>query len=1117
MNYRIGLDIGIASVGWAVLEEDESGDIKRIADLGARTFNPAENLKDGSSLTVERRQARGARRTLRRKKARIEKAKKLVLRCLLSQDNKYKVDFNLLYENKENIYELRSKALDEKISNEQLAKILLAILKHRGYKSNSKSEEVKDKESGKVLSALSNHTKRMNEKSWRTIGEYVFKDKEVFYELVGEREIFVARNKSGNYKNTFKRSELEKEIRIILEKQKEFGNKDITKDFEDKYLEIFNSQLDFDSGPNEPSPYRSLYKVGDCTFEPNEKRAPKASWTFSDYSFLQKVNNLKIVDEANNTYQVTNQNLIDLKKYFQSKKDISFKNIRQILKLDEKFKFNYLDYRKKERRDKKGNILPEKDPEETRFMANPSYEILKTLGVEKKDFNVELVDNIAYCLAMFKTDDNRLNAFEDLKIDISEEVKNELLKLSVSKFGFLSIKAMKKILPFFEKGERYDIACLSAGYNHSQFSSQKSKKINPNSEEIKNELAVLTSPVVKRSVSQTIKVVNAIINKYGSPKAINIELTREMSKNWEDRQKIKKNQEEREKRNQEYVNVLKENGILKPTGQEIIKYRLYEEQFGKCAYSQKSLEAEFGNLKNLLQNNNTQIDHIIPFSKCFDDSLNNKVLVLTSENQNKKNRLPYEYFGYDEERWNKFVDYVNSLNISIKKKQNLFKKSISEEEEKELNSRALNDTKHASKFMMNLFENHLEFSQFAGKKPVRAVNGSMTSYLRKIWGLSKHRFESDKHHIQDAVVVACTNNGMIQKVSRFLQLNKHENLDNGRVYCKETGEIFNSEREYYAQVGIKYPFHHFVTELTLLLADDIDFMKNELQKIGWEEQELKNLKKVFISRMPTKKLKGKIHEDTYKSNKLTDDKSKIYTVKTSITKLKLNDNDEIEGYPEKYKESDKLLYNALKNKLLEIKQKVLANEIELKSKTLGELAFSQGFFKPSKNGGVGNPVKTVKIQSVSNGGVVLNRGFVENSNIIRTDIFYKNDKYYVIPVYTSDFYKKELPNKVITIGKLRENWDEIDDTYEFKFSLFPNDLIYIRKNTKSDESISGFYYFNSLDSSDGRIKLFSHDKSKEFRVTTKTNVNIFEKYQVDILGNITKVNFETRQNFNNIK
>ena len=75
INYALGLDIGIASVGWSVINLD----VKRIEDLGVRIFNAAENPKDGSSLAAPRRIARGRRRLLRRKAYRVNRVRKMIV------------------------------------------------------------------------------------------------------------------------------------------------------------------------------------------------------------------------------------------------------------------------------------------------------------------------------------------------------------------------------------------------------------------------------------------------------------------------------------------------------------------------------------------------------------------------------------------------------------------------------------------------------------------------------------------------------------------------------------------------------------------------------------------------------------------------------------------------------------------------------------------------------------------------------------------------------------------------------------------------------------------------------------------------------------------------------
>ena len=74
-NYRIGLDIGITSVGWAVLQDNSQDEPERIVDLGVRIFDVAENPKNGDALAGPRRDARSVRRRLRRRRHRLERIK----------------------------------------------------------------------------------------------------------------------------------------------------------------------------------------------------------------------------------------------------------------------------------------------------------------------------------------------------------------------------------------------------------------------------------------------------------------------------------------------------------------------------------------------------------------------------------------------------------------------------------------------------------------------------------------------------------------------------------------------------------------------------------------------------------------------------------------------------------------------------------------------------------------------------------------------------------------------------------------------------------------------------------------------------------------------------------
>ncbi len=146
----------------------------------------------------------------------------------------------------------------------------------------------------------------------------------------------------------------------------------------------------------------------------------------------------------------------------------------------------------------------------------------------------------------------------------------------------------------------------------------------------------------------------------------------------------------------------------------------------------------------------------------------------------------------------------------------------------------------------------------------------------------------------------------------------------------------------------------------------------------------------------------------------------------------------------------------------------------------------------------------------------------KQSSMPRVDIFKHKIqcKFYVVPVYTSDFVKKTLPNKAIVAGKNKEanpkEWKEMDENYEFIFSIFKDELIEVK--TKK-ETIKG--YFISTDSATGSIKIKNHD-NKEHGIFKRNSSNVcsksigiqnalsVKKFQVDALGIISEVKNEKR-------
>ena len=162
-HYALGLDIGIGSVGWAVLRNQPNGEPDRIQDLGVRIFDKAEQPKTGASLAAPRRDARSARRRLRRHRHRLER-----IRYLMEQRGMMSVsDIQAMYAAggfQKSPYQLRAEALDRPLSKEEAVRVLIHLAQRRGYKSNSTAEAAKDeKETGKVKTAIEENVQQTRE------------------------------------------------------------------------------------------------------------------------------------------------------------------------------------------------------------------------------------------------------------------------------------------------------------------------------------------------------------------------------------------------------------------------------------------------------------------------------------------------------------------------------------------------------------------------------------------------------------------------------------------------------------------------------------------------------------------------------------------------------------------------------------------------------------------------------------------------------------------------------------------------------------------------------------------------------------------------------------------
>ena len=1118
MKYSLGLDIGTSSVGWAVLDLEK----ERIHDLGVRIFERPEDPQNGDSLAKPRRDARSARRRLKRRRQRLNHLKQFFIdQNILTKDQVEEVldpesDYNKL-----DVYALRSKALTEELTPEELLKVIYQIAKRRGFKSNRKVVEESDKEDGRVTSALKTNEKFLTENGYATVGDALNHD---------EKFAPHKRNKRDNYTNSFARNDFLRELEAIIRAQRNYALKDVSEQaINELVYGINDGQVTNVNAIMYQRPFmtKELIEkmVGECTFEKGEKRAPKASYSFEVFRLASDLSHLVFIPRDTSKRQAKRENLeiklsseqirkvIDAAK---NQKGLTYKKVRSIAGISD-------DYVPKDVRGKK------KDGDEfgegNTFGGLKAYsDIRSALKDLPEDWakidNETMINQVAYILTTQKADQGIRTELNQLPL--SDKAKEAIIRIKPTNFkafGHLSIKALQKITPHILEGMTYDKACEAAGYDF--------KKQSVSLEQI-------TNPVVKRAITQTLKVVRAIEHKYGKPYFIKVETARDLAKNFKDRKAIENENKENQARNQSIVQTLNENNIVTPTGQQIIKVKLYREQNGVCLYSGKPIDFE-----TMLRDDNAyQIDHIVPFSRSNNDGMTNKVLVLTEENQKKSNKTPFEYFGADDQRWKEYAARVEAIyktrdvktadkatnvvnykynGYAMRKKQNLLLQVYKNDS---WNVRALNDTRYITRFIQNYLRQMVDFAEGEEKQRVVAPNGTTTAYLRKRWGLAKDRTDDVLHHAKDAAVVAAIDMGIVYQANLFskeqemeLYLANANTIDKKRQILlqstdKDTGEITDenaflkaqkdlAEAEYFklrsdeeTKNHFPQPWSDFSKEvMKRTLNTDIATLQNELRGLDNYDDEFRlSVKPIFVSRMPRRKATARAHKDTIRSPKAKDGDQR--TVRMPLSKVKRKD---VENSV--LKESDQWLYD----KLLER----LDNHDDNPEKAFAEPIYKNDK-KYDKNGKQLSPVSTIKVYSTQPSGFFINKGkaFVNNGSMVRLDVYRRPNKkgkieHFFVPVYAHQVSKnKPAPTKILPAPK---GFTDIDETFTKVCSLYPND--YVRIYLKNEIREGYYVKYNVANGAMQLLPNYAPGKNQgTFIQVYGKNAQAIERYDINVLG-----------------
>lgn len=351
------------------------------------------------------------------------------------------------------------------------------------------------------------------------------------------------------------------------------------------------------------------------------------------------------------------------------------------------------------------------------------------------------------------------------------------------------------------------------------------------------------------------------------------------------------------------------------------------------------------------------------------------------------------------------------------------------------------------------------------------------------------RTESDRHHALDAAVVAACSHAMVKALADYARKKEVAYLQEG-FPDPETGEIINPEAHARGVLHFPEPWAHFRHELqTRLYTDELHALREDLQRLGtYSAQDLLEVRTLFVSRAPQRRNDGAAHKETIYAQPESLRKQGGVVQKVPLASLSLKDLDNLADPHRNAK-----LYAAIRVRLEAHGGK--------SDKAFGP---DQPFYKPGKNGDPTGPiVRTVKLVIDKLSGIPVRGGIAKNDTMLRVDVFTKAGKFHLVPVYVHHRVTG-LPNRAIVAFNDEEEWTLVDESFEFLFSVHPNDLI--RIGLKAKEPITG--YFASCHRGTGAFNVWCHDRNTSVGkagniegIGIKTAQSL-EKLNVDVLGHI---------------
>ena len=793
----LGLDLGSSSAGWAVVNYSDKKEELEILGMGLRPIpidtDSLNEFSSGSAITLnaQRTQQRTARKMIDRFQARKADLMKFLAEIGATPSEE------LMLLSREELWALRSKAATEELTLPELGRVLLHLAQKRGYNASKADLSQNDKENSEYKKSLSERFNSLLEAN-QTIGQF-------YHERLSENPNFRIKGR------VLPRQAYKIEFDTIMQCQQKFHPDVLT----EANISLLKDHILFYQRPLKSC----KHLVKRCEFEEMEivkdgkkqtigpKVAHRSNPLFQYCRLLQVVNGIRLISRKGEADFIPNKEQRRLLLLHLNSKKLKKTDIYKILLNKTKTS----DWRAQ---DNVGDGIP----------GNETLMAIKTALQgkydENLDFNITYTDAVDHSTGEIRRqvsdkviDENlyklwhvlySISNIEDLqnvlktKFGIADEsVIEALVSIDFTKLGYgnMSIKAIRKILPYLEEGLVYSEACQRAGINHSDSITKE--------EELQRELSrhiapikkgELRQPVVEKVLNHTISIVNALTDKYGAFDEIHIELARELKSSKDERKKDSSRNTSNKNTNYAISERLKKEYGLTPTRGRINKLKMWEESNHCCIYCGKNIE----NATAFLNGIDSEVEHIIPRSLLFDDSFTNKVCSCTECNRNKNNRTAYDFMASKGEKvLAEYRDRVIKLNDEKKISDAKLKKLLTPGDQipEDFIDRQLRESQYIAREAMKKLREICH--------DVIATSGSVTDCVRHLWGWDKvlhnlnfERYEKadlvepvpedikdananemriigwdkrcdHRHHAIDALAIACTNRSIIQRLNHL--------------------------------------------------------------------------------------------------------------------------------------------------------------------------------------------------------------------------------------------------------------------------------------------------------------------------------------------------------------